>query len=99
MFTYAYSADAASNDTFWKHPRFNELLVQARSETDDAKRAAMYAEMQQILHDDGGVTVIMFNNYVSAHWKEVAHGELHSNTDDDGARMFELWWFAYAAAS
>ena len=52
--------------------------MQARSETDDAKRAAMYAEMQQILHDDGGVIVIMFNNYVSAHWKEVAHGELHS---------------------
>ena len=42
------------NDTFWKNPKFNELLIAARSETDEAKRAAMYAEMQQILHDDGG---------------------------------------------
>ena len=27
MFTTAYAADAAWNDTFWKNPRFNELLV------------------------------------------------------------------------
>ena len=52
--TTAYAADAAWNDTFWKNPRFNELLVSARAETDEAKRQAMYAEMQQIAHDDGG---------------------------------------------
>ena len=48
----------------WKNPRFNELLVAARAETDDKKRAEMYAEMQQLLHDDGGVIVLVFNNYV-----------------------------------
>ncbi|MEZ5775271.1 MAG: ABC transporter substrate-binding protein [Hyphomicrobiaceae bacterium] len=48
MATQAYAADAAWNDTFWKHPRFNELLVAARAETDEAKRGAMYAEMQQL---------------------------------------------------
>src|SRR5690606_6346253 len=31
MFTQAYAADANWNDTFWKHQRFNELLVQARA--------------------------------------------------------------------
>ena len=39
MFATAYAADAAWNDTFWENPRFNELLLQARSETDDDKRA------------------------------------------------------------
>ena len=39
MFTTAYAADAAWNDTFWKNARFNELLIAARAETDDAKRA------------------------------------------------------------
>ena len=43
MFTTAYAADAAWNDTFWKNDRFNELLIKARSETDQKKRAEMYA--------------------------------------------------------
>lgn len=94
MFTTAYAAEAAWNDTFWKHPKFNELLVAARGETDDAKRAGMYAEMQQILHDDGGLVTLMFNNFVSAHSDKVAHGDLNTNYDHDGGYMFERWWFA-----
>jgi peptide/nickel transport system substrate-binding protein len=94
MFTTAYAAGAAWNDTFWNNARFNELLSAARAETDDVKRAAQYAEMQQILHDDGGVIVLMFNNFVSANTKEVAHGEMNSNFDDDGGYIFERWWQA-----
>ena len=41
MFATAYADDAAWNDAFWKHPKFNELLKAARSETDDKKRASM----------------------------------------------------------
>ncbi|TDQ80799.1 peptide/nickel transport system substrate-binding protein [Dongia mobilis] len=94
MFTTAYAADAAWNDTFWKNPRFNELLVAARSETDSNKRAAMYAEMQQLLHDDGGLINIVFNSYVSANSKKVAHGPLLSNWDVDGMKIASRWWFA-----
>jgi peptide/nickel transport system substrate-binding protein len=94
MFTTAYAADAAWNDTFWKNDRFNELLSSARAETDEATRAGMYAEMQQILHDDGGIIVLMFNNFVSAHLKSVAHGDLNSNFDHDGGYIFERWWLA-----
>jgi len=94
MMTTFYAADAAWNDTFWKPARFNELLVAARSETDDAKRAAMYAEMQQSLQDDGGMLNIMFNNYVSAHSKKVAHGDIANNWDCDGMKITSRWWFA-----
>jgi peptide/nickel transport system substrate-binding protein len=94
MMSTAYAADAAWNDTFWKHPHFNELLVAARAETDEGKRGAMYAEMQQILHDDGGIIVLMFNNFVSAHSNKVAHGDLNSNFDHDGGYMYRRWWFA-----
>jgi peptide/nickel transport system substrate-binding protein len=94
MFTTAYASDAAWNETQWKHPRFNELLVKARAEIDDAKRAGMYAEMQQLVHDDGGAVILMFNNYVSANSKLVAHGDLNSNYDHDGSYIFERWWFA-----
>ncbi len=94
MFTTAYQGGAAWNDSFWKNERFDDLLSQARTETDDAKRQAMYGEMQQILHDDGGVIVLMFNNFVSAHSKSVVHGELNSNFDDDGGYIYERWWMA-----
>jgi len=94
MFSTAYAADAAWNESFWKNPRFNELLVAARAETDEEKRAAMYAEMQQLVHDDGGTIVMVFNNFVDAHSKKLAHGEIAPNWEADGLRIAERWWFA-----
>jgi peptide/nickel transport system substrate-binding protein len=94
MFTTAYADDAEWNDAFWKHPRFNELLRAARSETDDKKRAEMYAEMQTIQQQDGGNVVIMFNNYVAANSVKVAHGDLAANLEVDGFKLGERWWFA-----
>ena len=94
MFATAYADDAAWNDAFWKHPKFNELLKAARSETDQKKRASMYAEMQQIQADDGGNVVIMFNNYVSAHSDKLAHGDIAANWDGDGMKAASRWWFA-----
>jgi peptide/nickel transport system substrate-binding protein len=92
MFTIAYAAGGAWNDSFWNNARFNELLVSGRAETDEAKRAAIYSEMQQLVHDDGGAMVLMFANFVSVHSKRVSHGELNSNYDFDGGRLFERWW-------
>lgn len=94
MFTTAYAAEAPWNDTFWKNPRFNELLVAARSETNSDTRAKQYAEMQQLLHDDGGLINIVFNKYLSAHSKAVAHGDLLSNWDCDGMKIASRWWMA-----
>ena len=94
MFTTALEANGAWNDTHWANPRFNELLVAARAETDEAKRQAMYAEMQQLLHDDGGQLVLMFYNFVGAINTAVAHGELNSDQDSDGGYMVERWWMA-----
>jgi peptide/nickel transport system substrate-binding protein len=94
MFSTAYAADANWNDTFWTNERFNQLLKSARAEVDGGKRATMYTEMQQILHDDGGVVVLMFNDYVSAHSSKVAHGDLNSNYDHDGGYIYQRWWMA-----
>jgi len=94
MFATAYAADAAWNETHWKNPRFNELLVAARGETDEPKRGQMYAELQQLVHDDGGVIVLVFNNFVSAHSKTLAHGDVAPNWEGDGLKIAERWWFA-----
>ena len=94
MFTTAYAADAAWNDTFWKNKRFNELLIQGRAETDDTKRAAIYTEMQQLVHDDGGLVNVVFNSFVDAHSNTLAHGDTASNWPLDGMKIAERWWFA-----
>ncbi|MEQ1520682.1 MAG: ABC transporter substrate-binding protein [Aestuariivirga sp.] len=86
------AADAAWNDTNWKNPRFNELLLAARAETDETKRAAQYAECQQLVHDDGGQIVLMFNNYVGAMSTKIGHNEFNSDFDHDGGYMYERWW-------
>ncbi|MER8548703.1 hypothetical protein NKH41_23785 [Mesorhizobium sp. M1169] len=56
----------------------------------------MYAEMQQLTHDDGGSIVLVFNNFVSAKSKKLAHGEVAPNWENDGLKMAERWWIATA---
>ncbi|MCA8967624.1 MAG: ABC transporter substrate-binding protein, partial [Planctomycetes bacterium] len=94
MFTQAYAADAKWNDSHWSHARFNELLVAARTETEDSRRGAMYAEMQSLVRDDGGVVVMAFANDVHAATTKLAYGALAANREFDGARIAERWWFA-----
>jgi len=93
MFSTAYAADADWNDTYWKNPRFNELLVAARAELDEKKRRQMYIEMQSLVRDDGGVVVPMFAADLSAASDKIGHGKLAVNWELDGFRCAERWWF------
>ena len=94
MFSTAYAADSSNNDTYWKHDRFNQLLVQARAELDDAKRREMYREMQRLVRDEGGVVVPMFGAVITVHSDKVAHGPVSGGGPLDGLRLAERWWFA-----
>lgn len=95
MFTNAYTTGANWNDTFWSHERFDELLIMGRAELDPAVRAEIYAEMQEIVKDEGGVIVWAFANYVYAMADKVQHGpDVAANWELDGGRFVERWWFA-----
>jgi peptide/nickel transport system substrate-binding protein len=94
MFSTAYASGAAWNDSFWEHERFNQLLVEARAELDEAKRREMYVEMQRIVSDEGGVVVPLFNNYVVGMNKKLQHAGMAGNWDMDGNKGLERWWFA-----
>jgi peptide/nickel transport system substrate-binding protein len=95
IFSQIYAADAAWNDTFWKHEKFNELLVQGRAELDETKRREIYVEMQRILHDEGGVVIPLFQSDVLAHTDKVFVPELIGNNWElDGEKNAERWWFA-----
>ena len=95
MFSQVYAADASWNDTFWKHERFNELLVQARAELDAAKRREMYVAMQRIVHDEGGVCLPLFQSDTMAHSDKVFVPDvIGNNWELDGHKHAERWWFA-----
>ena len=95
MFSQVYAAEAPWNDTFWKHERFNELLVQARAELDKAKRREMYVEMQRIVHNEGGVCLPLFLADTMAHSDKLVVPEvIGNNWDLDGLKHAERWWFA-----
>ncbi|WP_306114237.1 MULTISPECIES: ABC transporter substrate-binding protein [unclassified Roseovarius] len=94
MFTLAYKTGASWSEAFWSNERFDELLLQAKAELDDTKRAEMYREMSLIARDDGGTILPMFTNYVYAHQDTVAHPEnVGSTWELDGARAYQRWWF------
>ncbi len=82
MYTTAYISTAEWNDTRFKNARFDELLLAARGELDQAARKGMYSEMATLVHNEGGLILPMFNDFVSgvseqiAGWSDDPNGEL-----------------------
>ena len=66
MFTTAYLSTADWNDTRFNNEQFDQMLVAARGELDNAKRKQMYADMGMILRDEGGLICPMFNDFLDA---------------------------------
>jgi peptide/nickel transport system substrate-binding protein len=58
--TLFFKSDAPWNEAGWKNEKFDQLLVAARGETDAAKRAQMYADMQTMVSAEGGIGIPMF---------------------------------------
>ncbi len=95
MFTLTYKDDAAWNESHWQNARFNKLLLQAKAELNEKRRADMYREMCQLSHDDGGTIIPIFVNFVGARNKKVQHGpSIASSWELDGGRGYHRWWFA-----
>lgn len=99
MYSAAYTSDTEWNDTAWKNTesadRFNDVVVSARSETDQTKRKDLYWEAQRLLQDDGGAIVAMWANFIAAHSKSLANdGNIAANWENDGNKVAERWWFA-----
>ena len=93
MFATGYAQGAPWNDTHFSHERFNHLLKTAQAELDEQKRAAQYAEMQRIVHDDGGVIIPLFAADVCAAKRCLQFGPLASHRELDGGKCAERWWW------
>ena len=65
--TLFFKSDAPWNEAAWKNEKFDQLLVAARGEVDQAKRAQMYADMQVLVHNEGGIGIPMFISSLDGH--------------------------------
>jgi peptide/nickel transport system substrate-binding protein len=94
MFSLVYAETSSQNETFWKHDRFNKLLLEARAELDESKRRELYVEMQKIVRDEGGVVIPFFLAELMAANDKLGFGKVGANIQMDGGRLPERWWFA-----
>lgn len=71
MYSTAYISSADWNDTRFFRDDFDKLILEARAELDNAKRAEMYREAAMMVRDDGGLILPMFNDFIDARREEV----------------------------
>lgn len=60
IFSQFFQSTAPWNESGWKNEQFDQLLMLARGETDDAKRAKMYGDMQTLVSENCGIGIPVF---------------------------------------
>ena len=93
-FTQVFGEKSDWNDTNWKVPEFQKLLVEARAELDQAKRKDMYWKMQEMIATDGGFINFAVTDYLDGYSKKIAGIEPHARYDLADERAAEKGWFA-----
>jgi peptide/nickel transport system substrate-binding protein len=71
LLTQFFKSDAPWNGSRFKNPKFDDLLLAARGETDFGKRKQMYADMQQMIHNEAGVGIPLFLSSIDGHSTKV----------------------------
>lgn len=66
-FSLFYESGSSINESHWKDKRFDNILLEARGITDDAKRKDMYGELQTIAAADSGVAIPAFITGIDAY--------------------------------
>lgn len=67
LLTQFFKSDAQWNESRFKDPKFDQLLVAARGETDLAKRKQMYADLQTMIHNEAGIGIPLFLASLDGH--------------------------------
>ena len=99
MLSLVYKSDAAWNESYWKRPDFDKLLLEARVELDEGKRKQMYHDLQAMIVDDGGEIIPMFNNTLEAGSKKVKGYYQQPTLEMSGLRAAEKVWAGRIGAS
>ncbi len=89
MLAVAYKSGAPWNETHWNNGKFEKLLSDARSETDEAKRKTYIWDMQAMLREEGGALIPVFKDWLDAHHDNVGGHTPHSGFDMDNGYILD----------
>ena len=92
MYSTAYYSKADWNDTRFFNEGFDKMLFAARSELDAEKRKKIYADMGQLVRDEGGVITPMFNDFIDATGPQVGGWTPDGNQEMMGGYALSKCW-------
>ena len=71
MLSLFFKSDAPQNESGWKNDKFDQLLLAARGETDEARRTQMYADLQTMVHEESGIAIPYFMSSLDGHTRKL----------------------------
>ncbi len=93
MYSTSYLSGADWNETRFNNPKFDEILVEARGELDEARRKSLYSEAAYLVRDEGGAIIPMFNDFIDALRDNVQGWETNGAAQlMDGLVMTKCWF-------
>jgi peptide/nickel transport system substrate-binding protein len=94
MYSTAYLSTADWNDTKFKDPDFDAMLLAAKAELDGAKRKELYSKMGNKVRDEGGLICPMFNDFIDGVSDKLAGWVTNPNDEMMGGYATRKMWFA-----
>ena len=92
--TSTFKANTPWNDTRFNNAEFERLLVGARVELDQTKRAAMYARCQELISQNSGMVCFAVQDYLDACSTKLQGLTISGRYDLGDQRIAEKGWFA-----
>ena len=92
LFSQFYLSSAPNNESGWKNSQFDQLVVAARGERDQAKRKQMYGDMQKLIYDHCGTLIPTFISSTDGYSKKVGGVEAWPSGMMMGYRFHEFAW-------
>lgn len=91
--TSTFKANTTWNDTHFNNPEFEKLLVAARVELDQPKRAQMYARCQELIRENSGMVCFAVQDYIDAYNTKLGGLTVSGRYDLADDRIAEKGWF------
>ena len=92
--TTTFKAGSTWNDTRFNNAEFEKLLVSARVELDEKKRAAMYARCQELISQNAGMVCFAIQDYLDGCSTKLRGLTPSGRFDMADCRIAEKGWFA-----